>query len=367
MGTLRLYLAICVAAAHGGLARDGLPFLDSRAAVLVFFVISGFLMTLLCSERYTSGRWIAAFYTSRALRIFPLYWLVLLTVVIAWATDTVNTGINFTGGIAPLDIIAGSWANATFESRVILIFTNVTTFFQEALLQLSFDPIVGVFTTDARIPPKVSGAAIEIVGLSWTLGVELLFYLLAPFVVRSPWRIAALAVACLLFRFTPPTGLTGFAAVLANFGAFTKLLPFFLFGACLFHISRGWSVVTVAAALISSAHVALYCVTLLGWQTAPTLLAMISIPLLRNVPKWDGKLGDLSYPLYITHFIVMQACRQYAPADYYAAIFCTAVAGITILCAVWLDRPLRGLRHELDSYLCGVVPAYRTRSPAIQP
>lgn len=84
----------------------------------------------------------------------------------------------------------------------------------------------------------------------------------------------------------------------------------------------------------------------------PSLIAMAAIPLLRKMPNWDGKLGDLSYPLYITHFIVMQACKQYAAPDIYPAVVCASIAFTALAAALFIDRPLRHLRHALDDRLC---------------
>src|SRR5437868_6916470 len=69
MGLLRLYLALCVVAGHSSAL---LPWKmhDGRQAVEIFYMISGFYMSLVLSTKYNSR---SSFYASRALRIFVPY------------------------------------------------------------------------------------------------------------------------------------------------------------------------------------------------------------------------------------------------------------------------------------------------------
>ena len=68
MGTLRLLLAIGVIAEHAGIAIG----VGSFTAVEAFFMLSGFYMSLILSNgTYRT----LPFYLSRALRIFPVFWL----------------------------------------------------------------------------------------------------------------------------------------------------------------------------------------------------------------------------------------------------------------------------------------------------
>src|SRR6187200_477375 len=88
LDSLRLYAALCVVISHlenqfdgrAGFARVLSWFaLDAQSAVNFFFCLSGFLITwLLLVEQKREGRIRArAFYVRRALRILPLYFLIL--------------------------------------------------------------------------------------------------------------------------------------------------------------------------------------------------------------------------------------------------------------------------------------------------
>lgn len=90
MGLVRLFLALVVAADHWRLyfVATKLPFIDddsfkfgfnSGYAVLFFYVISGFLITYTLSMNYTTD--VAStlgFYRKRVIRIFSLYWPLLI-------------------------------------------------------------------------------------------------------------------------------------------------------------------------------------------------------------------------------------------------------------------------------------------------
>lgn len=72
MGVLRFLLALSVAVAH-----TGGPFLlfDSRCAVQVFYIVSGFLIQMILERKYRDN--VALFYSNRALRIYVPYICVL--------------------------------------------------------------------------------------------------------------------------------------------------------------------------------------------------------------------------------------------------------------------------------------------------
>ncbi len=87
MGYLRLLMALCVAIGHAHILhyapKELLPYLSIGSgrgtAVHFFFILSGFFMHLLITEKfYGRAGWVAAFYKSRALRFTLLLALTLL-------------------------------------------------------------------------------------------------------------------------------------------------------------------------------------------------------------------------------------------------------------------------------------------------
>src|SRR5258707_7705774 len=84
MGVIRLLLALSVVEFHStrafgnpGIWPVDLP--NGIVAVQAFYVISGFYMALVLSTKYAGEPW--RFYRARALRLLPIYWLVLIPTV----------------------------------------------------------------------------------------------------------------------------------------------------------------------------------------------------------------------------------------------------------------------------------------------
>jgi peptidoglycan/LPS O-acetylase OafA/YrhL len=86
VGYIRLLLALVVVCAHlpapsyYGAALDATLFsVGPIAAVNLFFIISGFYMAMVYN-RYPNA---LAFWTSRALRLYPVYWLTIFGLYVA--------------------------------------------------------------------------------------------------------------------------------------------------------------------------------------------------------------------------------------------------------------------------------------------
>ena len=88
MGFLRFFLAISVVIAHGG-SIFGINLLGGQTSVQLFYIFSGFYMSLILNQKYIAkNSSFKLFITNRLLRLFPIYWFVLIFDVIQ-----INTSI----------------------------------------------------------------------------------------------------------------------------------------------------------------------------------------------------------------------------------------------------------------------------------
>ena len=89
MGAIRFTLALSVAVWH----LPGAPFklLNAAVAVLAFFIISGFYMAMVLTEKYSTAK---PFYAGRFLRLYPAYATV-ATFMVFWFVLT-NSPTAFT-------------------------------------------------------------------------------------------------------------------------------------------------------------------------------------------------------------------------------------------------------------------------------
>ena len=151
----------------------------------------------------------------------------------------------------------------------------------------------------------------------WSLGVELTFYLVAPFILTNRKLLVALLLASLALRVS---------FIMAGFGLkdpwfyrfFPTELALFLIGALSHQLllprfkANGWLTRHVSVAV--TVLVALYCAVfflLPGRATHHVTLFVVmavALPFLfhfQNSFRWDRKIGDLSYPIYIVHSTII--------------------------------------------------------------
>lgn len=306
MGLIRALLAFSVVFAHSPW-NDGVALVGGRNAVQLFYVISGFLIAhvLRTNTNYEQpGR----FYINRALRIYPTYVVVaLLSLVPALMTQS---------AFAEFYRQAGPWAGG------LIALVNTTIFGQDWVMfgavhdgALSF---AGDFNQSQ--PPLYTGL---LVPQAWTLGVELSFYLLAPFILKSDRFLIFVLLLSLMVR--GALFYLGLSAIDPwSYRFFPAELSLFLFGA----LANRWglpawnryffgrSAVQVTA---SRASIAILSIVIVSYFVIPlsesvkTISLMVAFVLLlplvfmyRSNGPWDKRLGDLSYPVYIGHILVIQ-------------------------------------------------------------
>jgi peptidoglycan/LPS O-acetylase OafA/YrhL len=197
---------------------------------------------------------------------------------------------------------------------------------------------------------------------AWTLGVEMWFYLLAPFIVRrSATTIAAVLFASLALRLWLQFqfGLHGDPW---SYRFFPSELAIFLIGALAYRVYRAPSdaVRPHIVALHAAACVCVAAALLINRWHGMTRLASVvlllaiffAIPLLFRVTSrnaLDRVLGELSYPVYIVHFTIIMAI------DHLLGLHSGILRGLAIMSIVLLlsaalyygvDRPVDAWRQR---------------------
>jgi peptidoglycan/LPS O-acetylase OafA/YrhL len=312
MGTLRFLLALCVVVIHApGSKLLGHSLLSGITAVQGFYIVSGFLITLVLNTR-DEYRDTAKFYLSRYLRLWPAY------LVVAVLTLALIRQGEWFRGLAELDMPA----------LLFVVASNATLLFQDLFLFLAIDHGALYPTADFYNAPGPQLGLLLLVPQAWSLGVELTFYAIAPFVCRSPKRLALLLAASVLvriglgiwspardpwvYRFSPAEmtffacgGLSYFAGPLLD--RFMPVNAQRLAGAiCLV----GLTILIVAPPEPTFSY-RLYIIN--RWVL---LLIVVSCPLLFALSRgsrYDSLIGELSYPMYLSHLLVYQTMEVYAP------------------------------------------------------
>lgn len=326
-----------------------------------FFVISGFYMALVLNETYLpSNATYFDFISSRALRLAPAYLTVvattvLLAIFLAIAGFAVLPPV---GGVATL-----LRAGAGYPLLAINALSQVSFLGQDLFYFLGWTPSAGLeFVSDFRKQPDAL-YDLAVVPPAWSLSLEFYFYLLAPFVVRRPiFALVFLIAGSVLCRLLLASML-GWRGDPWSYRFFPSELAFFLAGVLAYRLQwkRGPSSGLWIAALALLGTV-LGLVDILGvwqpgapaqrWARVPLFAFLVaSIPtLFRWTKDWkaDRYVGDLSYPLYVCHCLVIWIAGVVCGSLTTWSGRVLAIVG-TVLFAValqkWVDVPVDRFRH----------------------
>ncbi|CAG0933820.1 hypothetical protein PLCT1_02479 [Planctomycetaceae bacterium] len=285
MGLVRVYLAVCVVLIH---CKLNLPFTAGHFAVQLFFIISGFYMALVLNEKYTEAN-PTRFYLARYFRLWPTYIVVLLF------------AITF---LRPFPAFPGDlWTKAYFYFSAFSLLGHDT-------LWLALPTKEGLtLSTSVRNGHVLAG----VTGMQqmWSVGVELVFYALAPLCARN-WR-AILALAVMAFGVHLWLTMT-----LDRESPILLRLPFDFFWLFLAGMLGYWAwrrvrpqldavplpaiAVAIPAVIITAGMI--YSRRYLKDDVILLAFAVLLIPYYHYTQKaaWDRAIGELSYPIYVAHW-----------------------------------------------------------------
>ena len=360
MGLLRLLLALCVVAAHSssGLGQI-LP--GGSAAVQAFFVVSGFYMALVLNEKYTFRGSVAVFYQQRYLRLAPMYWVTLGLTILAAVTHTKLTG--YPSG--PIKHYLESWTGLSTGAKMGLILTQSSMFGMDALTFFHLNGKLLSFVYSTSLTDQMNGTAFTVVTQSWSLSLELLFYLIAPFVVRRSAIVLGLLVAvtwiirmyCKL-RF----GLNGawddhfFPFELGLFSAGALAYKSYAFVESSIKSGRITPYASYAGLFVFFGLFLLYgkipiVEEVKRWifllSVACAIPVLFSMTRRSEIDRW---IGELSYPLYLLHSlcigIIYPLMVKSSGITREAVIYCPAIA-VAIVAQIALEARFDRFRHGL--------------------
>ncbi|MEN9353137.1 MAG: hypothetical protein RL318_462 [Fibrobacterota bacterium] len=339
MGLIRFLLALSVLLEHAGPA-NGFVMVGGELAVQAFYVISGFYMAMILQDRY-AGR-LRQFYRNRFLRLFPMYWTILGITIGLSALLWLSSGGTRAG-------LLGAWLTHGGDLGVgpllLLGFSIPFLFLQDAVLFMAAQ--VG---TGALLPvADFRAAALPLhpflpIAPSWSLSLELCFYLLCPWIarLRIGW-IAGLAALSL--------GLKGWLALKGldfdpwSYRFFPTSLGYFLVGMLAWNLGRRFKLDLPKPVPVLAWGLVLGL--LVFWRIGPeprslgfVAVLAISLPSLFRLTKdwtWDRWIGDLSFPLYLSHWLVLAIALR-APVSLRIALAILVAIALQLTVGRWVER-----------------------------
>lgn len=340
LNTLRFYAALCVVLAHLENQFDeqnpitqtiALFTLDAQSAVNFFFVLSGFLITLLLlRERAAQGQInIGNFYARRILRIWPLYYLIVF-----------------------IGLFLFPWL------------------FGEAYPLSSPHPLQ--FLLVLLLLPNFAGLDAPLAHL-WSIGVEEQFYALWPWSARRSGALLRVIAGILILKITLTVGggiflpsymLSLLRDLRFECMAIGALVAFvYMEKPCvhkwLYHPLTQWLAAavmlcfvlwylpqTLPVVLISSCS---FAIVILNVATNPRAW-------LRFDNTWGERLGEISYGIYMYHFPLLFLCvlalapLQLPPAPFLISLYVLTISA-TLLTAhlsfKYFEKPIQRRRARL--------------------
>lgn len=266
-------------------------------------------MTLILNTKYRMHT--AMFYKNRFLRIYPIYFFVLLIIFFIGLTAQIIFGravnnwnsifINLNSGVV------------SFGGAIFVAFANLSMLFQDVIMFLKIKDGGFIFGDFSNSSPPIY--TMLYLPQAWSISVEILFYAVAPFIVKSKKLIAIFFAVSFFLRLS----LHGFGYKNDPFGHrfFPSELSVFLLGAMSWHIYAAHSSEFIKKRVATIRM--LFCAIFVFWPYIfsfndldryffRVIFALI-VPYFYNGYKdnlLDGKIGDLSYPFYLTHLFSIQ-------------------------------------------------------------
>lgn len=305
MGTIRLLLALAVVIGHSTAVFGFTPIIP-RGAVQVFYIISGFYMSLVLSEKYLTGSSLQ-FYKNRFLRIYPVYFLVITITLIFFLFTHKFYYFNYMQYLE-------SFKNMSFITILVLVMTNLLIIGQDWLIPTAISPENGnlYFAPIFRIE-NLPTQRFFILPQSWSISLELTFYLMAPYINKlSSKNILFIILTSVFLRLYFASN--GFYYDPWNYRFFPFEIAYFLVGFLAYRLYKSKN------ELFNNKKISKYIFIfniffLLSFRYLSvneevlsfiySFIFLMSLPYIFDLSKswsFDKSIGELSYSLYLIHY-----------------------------------------------------------------
>ena len=366
MGFLRVYLALCVISSH---SDSVFPWTmhRGREAVEIFFMISGFYMAMVLSQRYDS---VKEFYLSRWLRIAVPYYVALI-IVIFWSAIAAKTSGNW---LQLTPYVSQPLAHNGGAGIAFAALSNITIFFQDWVMFFQHDSGTS-FGFTANFSHNQSPLwRYLFMPQCWSVGIELTFYLLVPYINKLRTRtLLGIILVSLIARLSAyhflglqhepwvnrffPFELALFLGGMIGWRLYSKYDFASKLPVCKKMSSYLFACVLLLVGLLLHVKVTGKISTVIGVNQAdlvsylflPVAIAALFAYSRRNAV--DRFIGELSYPIYLLHLIVIQSLAPLLKNLHIPQTQLGQLAGlITIVLSVivflFVIQPFERWRHD---------------------
>jgi peptidoglycan/LPS O-acetylase OafA/YrhL len=336
MGILRTILALAVVVYHS-FKIFGLHMCGGQVAVESFYMISGFYMALILNEKYVGVGSYKKFIISRFYRIFPVYWIVLACALLLCVVGyiTCDKPYYLARYISNYDCLSGT-------TIFYFIMENIVVLGQDLMYFLRMDEWCKPEFVYNVLSYKHTAYHYLLVPQAWSISIECMFYLLAPFLVtkHTRWQLVLIILGLSAKLFFDHVYYLCFDPWTYRFFPFE--LAFFMAGSLAYRYYKYIQLKNVSSFIGKL----LLVICLLGiffvdelkmdenWRNSLFyIFVLISLPYIFisfKDNRMDRYIGELSFSLYICHHMVVSVFRgwffshtQYIQFYGYAVVLCS--------------------------------------------
>jgi peptidoglycan/LPS O-acetylase OafA/YrhL len=311
VGAFRLLLAVLVAISHMGVTFAGLN--PGVVAVISFLIISGFVMTSLIERNYNAPEQFSLFYVDRLLRLYPQFLLY------------------FTASCVVIYCLLPGTPQAAA-----LTVKNIA-------LSLTIVPL-DLYMFGFTIP--------EVLPAAWSLGLEMCFYLLIPFLIVYKLRGLAFVLSVAVFMVA---SLGYINTDVYGYRLLPGVLFIFLCGSYMYRMRARAAMMIAATAIIAGLMFVAIAVGMIPRRpfnaevTAGIALGVPAVFLLSRLKyhRIDELLGNISYGVFLNHFAVIYFLRGFWPFTFTVTTMLLLSFLLSGVSYYFVERPALKLRHAL--------------------
>jgi peptidoglycan/LPS O-acetylase OafA/YrhL len=342
MGFFRLLLALAVVIEHSE-PFLGLNLISGKYAVELFFVISGFYMAMILSEKYTGKGSYTIFIQNRFLKIYPMYMVSIFIIICMSLIIYINSG-----SFGRFEAYSQYGNEISLNSYFFLILSNIVILGQDVVMFLGLDINSGslFFTQDFwQTSPKLYTFLLN--PPAWSIAVELTFYLIAPFILRTKIK-TIIAIAFISFTIKYFLFQIGLKNDPWSYRFFPSELLYFLLGSLSYRISHLYLNKINKHLKINLGYIMvicnLFCIVFFKQLNINfnifVVLFSATIPFIFiafKKSKLDRDIGELSYPIYILHYpllaLASKLCILFSIKSLYSEItmFITVILSLVFI------------------------------------
>lgn len=335
MGVLRVLLALAVMFSHTG-KIGSIEFINSGVAVYSFFIISGFYITLALDNKYVGNGSTYIFYINRYLRLWPTYAISLLIIFFHYVNHRAVAAL-----FEPILSLPKQWT-------IFVLFSNISFFGIDLFSHIDIGSTGATFS-EYGVNPKQTGFNLILNGPVWSIWAEMLFYLIAPFIVRSLKKSIIFMMIGVIYvvslRFLPPELANAYRYDIY----YPYFFPFFGVGAVAYWMTRENFKLSTRGYLYTSIISICFLSMPLYLGSTYYLIFALAIPKLFELTKdlkIDKFIGELAYPIYILHIPIHMMTNQWKwlPSIPLQTGLITILTSIVVV--ILIERPIANAREK---------------------